>query len=422
MPQYTFEALDPGGKQITGTIDATSRRDAYHEIESRQLSPIQVVEARGEINIGGGKAASTPAQGAALDPSLESAPRLNRPRLIFFTSELADLLEAGLQVQQALNVMAENQQDPLIRRTGARLRHHLRDGQTLSASFRQTSPSFDDLYISLIAAGEASGTLPGVLHRMAHSMTQIYDLQRRFIQALVYPAFMIAACVLLMAVFVLVLVPQLTGLLAKSGQQLPAITRLLLEFSDFCTTYFWTMLIGAAAIFALFRLLIATNAGRLWWDRAKMSIPLIGPIIETRFYAGFTQALGNLVSNGVPLLSSLKLLVRGTPNRFFRERLMSVIEAVASGDPLSASLRRAGNFQSLMTDIIAIGEQTGNLAKSLLKAASRYDKELDTRIKRLTALISPVIIVFLALVVTVIAYCIVTSIFSAVSGIRSRAG
>jgi general secretion pathway protein F/type IV pilus assembly protein PilC len=422
MPQYTFEALDPGGKQITGTVDAASRREAYHEIECRQLSPIQVVETRGEIKAGTGKTVSSSSQGTALDPALEQAPRLNRARLIFFTSELADLLEAGLQVQQALNVMAENQQDPVIRRTGTRLRHHLREGQTLAASFRQTSPSFDDLYTSLIAAGEASGTLPGVLHRMAHSMTQIHDLQRRFIQALVYPAFMIAACVLLMAVFVLVLVPQLTGLLAKSGQQLPAVTLLLLQFSAFCTKYFWMMLLGGTAIFALFRLLIATTPGRLWWDRAKMKIPLIGPIIETRFYAGFTQSLGNLVSNGVPLLSSLKLLVRGTPNRFFRERLASVIEAVASGDPLSASLRRAGNFQPLMTDIIAIGEQTGNLAKSLLKAANRYDKELDTRIKRLTALISPVIIVFLALVVTVIAYCIVTSIFSAVSGIRSRAG
>ena len=318
--------------------------------------------------------------------------------------------------------MADRQQDPVIRRTGARLRHYLRDGQTLSACFRQTSPSFDDLYTSLIAAGEASGTLPGVLHRMALSMTQIYDLQRRFIQAMVYPAFMVGACALLMGVFIVILVPQLTGLLAKTGQQLPAITLRLLDVSNFCTTHFWSMLIAAVGIFILFRALIATVPGRLWWDRAKMKIPLIGPIIETRFYAGFTQALGNLVVNGVPLLISLKLLIRGTPNRFFRERLNQVIDAVAAGDPLSLSLRRAGHFQSLMTDIIAVGEQTGHLAKSLNKAATRYDKELDSRIKRLTALISPAIIIFLAIVVTIIAYCIITSIFSAVSGIRSQTG
>jgi type II secretory pathway component PulF len=421
MPEFTYQALTSNGDQITGTLDAPSRREAFRQIELRQLSPIHVAE-RLATEAKVGKNGKTPNAAAAAADSSEPAPRLKTARLIFFTSELADLLEAGLPVQQALNVMAERQQDPVIRRTGARLRHHLRDGQTLAASFRQTSPSFDDLYTSLIAAGEASGTLSGVLHRMAQSMTQLHDLQRRFIQALVYPAFMIAACIGLMAVFILVLVPQLTSLLAKNGQQLPAITRLLLDFSAFSSAHWWHVLLGAGAAFALLRLLIATKPGRLWWDRAKMKIPLIGPIIETRFYAGFTQALGNLITNGVPLLSALKLLVRGTANRFFQARLADVIEAVAAGEPLAGSLRRAGNFQPLMTDIIAVGEQTGHLAKSLEKAAVRYDKELDMRIKRLTALISPVIIVFLAAVVTVVAYCIVTSIFSAVSGIRSQTG
>jgi general secretion pathway protein F/type IV pilus assembly protein PilC len=417
MPHYSFQALAPDGEQIDGTLDAPTRRDAYRQIESRQLAPIHVAEKSSSTSPSTSKSSShAPAAYDASEPPI----RLSRSRVIFFTTELADLLEAGLPVQQALNVMAEKQQDPVIRRTGARLRHYLRDGQTLSACFRQTSPAFDDLYTSLIAAGEASGTLPGVLHRMAQSMTQIHELQRRFMQALIYPAFMIVACIALMAVFILVLVPQLTGLLAKTGQQLPAVTRLLLEFSGFCTAHFGTMLLGGAAIITLFRVLIATKPGRVWWDRAKMSIPLVGPIVETRFYAGFTQALGNLVTNGVPLLSALKLLVRGTSNRFFRRRLEQVIEAVAGGDSLSTSLRRAGNFQSLMTDIIAVGEQTGHLAKSLNKAATRYDKELDARIKRLTALISPAIIIFLAAVVTVIAYCIVTSIFSAVSGIRSQ--
>jgi type II secretory pathway component PulF len=409
MPRFTFQALDSAGAQISGTLDALTRRDAYRQIESRHLSPVHVAE-------------NAEAKSAAADPSADPALRLKRAKLIFFTSELADLLDAGLPVQQALNVMAEKQDDPLIRRTAARVRHHLSDGQTLAASFQQTSKSFDDLYTSLVSAGEASGTLPGVLHRLAQSMTQLHELQARFVQAMIYPAFMVAACVLLMAVFTLILVPQLTGLLAKTGQQLPGVTRLLLDFSHFCTVNFWPMVLGATGAFILFRVIIATPPGRVWWDRAKMKIPLIGPIVEARFYAGFTAALGNLVTNGVPLLSALKLLIRGTANRFFRQRLGQVSEAVSSGDALSTALRRAGQFQSLMTDIIAVGEQTGHLAKSLQKAAARYDKELDKRIKRLTALISPAIIIFLAVVVTIIAYCIVTSIFSAVSGIRSQTG
>ena len=175
MPHFTFQALSPRGEQISGTLDAPTRRDAYRQIESRKLVTIQVAENE-----------ATATSEVAHDGD-EPAIRLKRARLIFFTSELADLLDAGLPVQQALNVMAEKQQDPVIRRTGVRVRHYLRDGQTLSASFRQASASFDDLYTSLIAAGEASGTLASVLHRMAESMTQLHDLQRRFVQAMVTP-------------------------------------------------------------------------------------------------------------------------------------------------------------------------------------------------------------------------------------------
>jgi hypothetical protein len=224
MPQYTFEALDPGGKQITGTVDASNRREAYHEIECRQLSPIHVVEKRVDPKSSAGKEGSTPAQAAASDTTLRRfrvsiAPGSSSSRANLPTSSRRAPGATGAQRHGGESAGSSDPPHWCARSTPSS-----RGGNSrlpLSVRRRQV---FDDLYISLISAGEASGTLPGVLHRMAHSMTQIHDLQRRFIQALVYPAFMIVACVLLMAVFVLVLVPQLTGLLAKSGQQLPAIT------------------------------------------------------------------------------------------------------------------------------------------------------------------------------------------------------
>ncbi len=409
MPQFTYQALAPDGRTVQGGLEAATRREAYRELQARRLSPIEVQET------------SVTSQAAAVAAAAR-APRLSRAKLIFFTSELADLLESGLPVQQALTVMAEKQQDPAIRQASARTRLHLQDGETLATSFRQASPSFDDLYTSLVAAGEASGSLAGVLQRMASSMAQLHDLQKRFTQAMVYPAFMIGACAVLMAVFALVLVPQLTGLLEKTGQSLPAVARGLLGFSRFVTDHFLTMLISGAVGAGLFRALLATTAGRLWWDRFKLRIPLIGPIVDTRFHATFTQALGNLVTNGVPLLSALRLLVRGTANQFFRVRLNQVIESVGAGETLSLSLRRAGGFQPLLSDIVAVGEQTGQLSRSLHKASARYDRELDARIRRLTSLVSPVIIIFLAIVVTIVAYCIVASIFSAISGIRAKSG
>ena len=408
MAQFTYQALSADGRPVQGALEAATRGEAFRELQARRLSPLEVKEA--------GAAATAP------DPSAAKPPKLSRAKLIFFTSELADLLESGLPVQQALTVMAEKQQAPAIRAASGRTKIYLQDGETLSASFRQASPSFDDLFTSLVAAGEASGSLAGVLQRMAGSMAQLHDLQKRFTQAMVYPAFMIAACAVLMAVFALVLVPQLTGLLAKTGQSLPAVARGLLGFSAFVTKHFVTMLVSGAVAAGLFRALLATTSGRLWWDRFKLRIPMFGAIVDTRFHATFTQALGNLVTNGVPLLSALRLLVRGTANRFFRARLSQVIDFVGSGETLSSSLRRAGGFQPLLSDIVAVGEQTGQLARSLQKASGRYDRELDARIRRLTSLVSPVIIIFLAIVVTIVAYCIVASIFSAISGIRAKSG
>ena len=235
---------------------------------------------------------------------------------------------------------------------------------------------------------------------------------------MVFPAFMRVACIGVIIVFMTVLVPQLTELLSSTNQELPAATRFLISMSEGFAIYWWKILIGVVVSAILFRVTLATRGGRLWWDRVKLRIPLFGPVIATRFYAGFSQALGNLVLNGVPLLAALKLMVQASGNQYLKEKLRRVVSMVGSGDSFSGSLRHAGGFPPLFVDVVAIGEQTGNIGRSLEKAAGRYDKELDNRISRLTSLITPVIIIFMAGIVTLVAYSIVTAIFKSVSGIR----
>jgi general secretion pathway protein F/type IV pilus assembly protein PilC len=208
--------------------------------------------------------------------------------------------------------------------------------------------------------------------------------------------------------------------LASAKQNLPLPTRILVDTTEILSQWWWVfaamLLVGAI----LFRAVLLRPAGRLWWDRFKLRVPLIGPILETRFSAGFAQALGTLVLNGVPLLPGLRLTTRATPNVFYRNGLQKVCEMVGGGDSLAGAMKRVGGFAPLLVDLLAVGEQTGTLGKSLEKAAGRFDKELDGKIKRLTALISPVIIIFMAVIVTAVAYSIVAAIFQSVSGIRSR--
>jgi general secretion pathway protein F/type IV pilus assembly protein PilC len=168
----------------------------------------------------------------------------------------------------------------------------------------------------------------------------------------------------------------------------------------------------------LFRAYISTPKGLMWWHDTKLRLPLFGPVMATRFYAQFAHSLGNLISNGVPLLNSIRLVSKISANVFIQSLLAKVTNLVSEGATLSSSLRKVSHFPLLLIDMIAVGEQTGNLGKSLEKCAVRYDKELDKKIKRMTALISPVIMIFMAVIVGVVAYSIVSAIFQSVNGIR----
>jgi general secretion pathway protein F/type IV pilus assembly protein PilC len=300
--------------------------------------------------------------------------------------------------------MQERQEADVMRRVATTMRNELREGSTVAKALRKASPSFDELYCNLAAAGEVSGSLPSILRRLATNLNVMAELQAKVTSAMIYPAFLIGACVVLMVVFMTFMVPQIMDLMGKNGQQLPAATQLLL--------------IAITAVFLTFRGYISSPKGRLWWDETRLKLPLFGPIMSMRFYAQFAHSLGNLISNGVPLLNSIRLVSKISANVFIQNLLAKVTAQVSEGAPLSTALRKVGSFPLLLADMIAVGEQTGQLGKSMEKCAARYDKELDKRIKRMTAMITPVILIIMAVMVGTVAYSIVAAIAQSVTGIR----
>lgn len=411
MPLFDYSALSANGQTVTGNLQAQSRADVFRKLESQALTPVKVTEQASAKT-----AASTAAKAAA---SMEPV-KLKRSQLILFTEELADLLDGGLQIEQALRVMQERQEAVAIRRVSGILREQLREGSTVAKALKKASPSFDDLYCNLVAAGEVSGSLSNILRRLAGNLTVMSELQSKVTSAMIYPAFLIGACTVLMIVFMTFMVPQITDLLAKSGQKLPAATQFLIRFNTFFGQWWWLILTIVVIVSLLFKGYISTPRGLLWWHQTKLRLPLFGPVIATRFYAQFAHSLGNLVTNGVPLLNSIRLVSRISANVFIQSVLTKVSSLVAEGSALSSGLRKTNEFPMMLVDMVAVGEQTGQIGKSLEKCAVRYDKELDKRIKRMTALISPVILIFMAVVVGIVAYSIVTAIFQSVSGIRGR--
>lgn len=409
MPDFAYRATEPGGGVSTGVISATTRAEAYHILRNKGLQPVSVGES--------GSAAASPKNGKASEVGLA---RLSSAQLLYFTEELAELLEAGLQLEGALKVIEQRQEKSEVKTVAAKLRQRVRDGVSFSQALRECGKTFDALYCNLVAAGEAGGALPQILKRQCAYLELIEDLRKRVINSLMYPSIVFSSALVLMFIFLTFLVPQLSVLLGKTGQKLPLITQILIAVSGFCGRWWWAIIavIGATAL--LIRAAVQTPAGRAWWHRAMLDIPVVGPVLRAKFYAEMLQTLSTLVSNGVTLLHGINLMLAATANVYLQGLLRKVADQVGEGTSLASALRRVGFFPPVLMDILGVGEQTGDIASALERAARRYDRELTSRIGHLTTLIQPAIILLVALFVGVVAYSMIAGILTSVSSLRAR--
>ena len=408
MPDFKYKATAVDGVISTGVIASKTRSEAYRTLRSRGLNPISVGESTGKVV----------ADQAAQDPS--QLVKLSTSQLLFFTEELAELLEAGLKLESALKVIEQRQEKSGIQPIAARLRQRVRDGFNFSAALQECNKTFDSLYCNLVAAGEASGALPQILKRQCAYLTLIEDLRRHVISSLLYPAIVFTSAIVLMFVFLTFLVPQLSVLLGKTGQKLPLITQLLISVSQFFAAWWWAVIALIGLVVLLVRAAVQTPAGRAWWHRSMLDLPVVGPVLRAKFYAEMLQTLSTLVSNGVALLQGLQLMINATSNVFLHDLLVKVSSMVGEGTSLANALRRVGFFPPVMMDILSVGEQTGDIGGALDRAARRFDRDLTTRIGHLTTLVQPAIILLVALFVGIVAYSMIAGILTSVSSLKAR--
>lgn len=407
MNTFIYRALDKAGKTRSGELMAVSKTEAYRQLDKEQLQPLSLT------------LKTTGSQDAADNKIVPlGSIKLKHSQIITFTEELSDLLEAGLQLEPALRIMEQRDELSSLKHLTIALRQQLREGVSFSKALRNTSKSFDDLYCNLAQAGEISGALPQILRREHAHLSAMQELQGRVAQSLIYPGFIFIAGVGLLFVFMTFLVPQLTSLFQKTDKKLPFTTHLLISSSDFLSHYWWAV-IGVVFLLSFsFWQAIRKPAGKKWWDETRLKIPVVGTVLQSKFYTQFSQTLATMVSNGIPLLNGLRLMKDATPNIYLNNLLSRIIEMVGEGGSLSRAMRKVGNFPPMMIDMIVVGEQTGDLGAALNKVGIRYDKELKKNTERIAAIIPPVIIIVLALVVGTVAVSMITGIFEAVSGIR----
>jgi type II secretory pathway component PulF len=402
MPSFAYTAIASGGKRVQGTLDATSRQAALQQLDGQKLQPISL-KASDAATAAGAKGGSV---------------KLGHAQVILFSEDVSDLLDAGLQLESALKVIEERPGSTNLQIVAARTRKLVREGTPFASALRQASPSFGELYCSMVTAGEASGVMGQMMRRQIEYLRVMQELRSQMQQALIYPAFICGAGGVVVVLFMTMLLPQLESLFKQTGKELPTLTVWFISSARFVTAW-WPLLLAAVAglVFA-WRYWIRTPRGRAWWDEKQLGLPVAGQLLKGRFYAQFAHTLGSLVSNGIPLLQAMRLTGQATMNVYFRAKMDRMADVVGDGGSLSRAMKLAGVFPQLFTDMVGVGEKTGDLARALERAAQRYDKEMQTGLTRMMSLIQPTVILVIALGVGLVAYSVVDTIMGAVSSIK----
>jgi type II secretory pathway component PulF len=424
MPVFAYKALNSKGSVTSGELDAADRPEALRMLDRKGLQPVNLRETAGIVTASGKGAKPKSDEAAAASTKPDEAPipegpiKLKRQEVVLFTEELSDMLGAGLQLEPALKSMENRQELGNLKAVSYKIRQIVRDGVNFSVALKKVSPSFGPLYCSLAAAGEASGALDTILKRQAHYLKTLAELQSRLVLAMIYPAFLVLAGIGVSIVFVTTLIPQLTQLIESTpGGKIPLGAAILIGASEFVSKWWLVMLLLLVAAFIFFKAWKDNEANKPAWDRIKLRLPLLGPVITSRFYVQFLETMANLVGNGLPLLRALELSRDATQNRSLRAGLDKVIEQVGDGRSFSKALIRTGAFPPLLIDMISVGEQTGKIDQSLRRSAERYDKELDKDLQRIMALIMPTVLIIMAGLIGTMAYLMITAIFQTISNL-----
>ena len=384
LSTFHFRAVTADGKSRAGTLSAETERLAAQELRRQGLLPVYVgarpPQRRGEWKL----------------PRLKFGRRRD---VLFFTQEIATLLTAGIPLDRALSITSELTERAEFRASVNDVLRALRGGRSFGDALAARPDYFSDIYVNMVRAGEASGSLAPIFERLSEYERTRDELRGYIISAMVYPALLSVVGMGSITLLLYFVVPRFASVFAESHMKIPLPTQILLQTSEIVKAYgLWVLLALAAAVSAL-RFHIGTTAGRLWWDGFKLRIPMFGDVIRKAQSAQFARAMGTLISNGVPLVQTLTISRAIMTNRRMSDALEIVAQGIKRGEGVSTPLMRTGQFPPLLSHLIAVGEETGRMDAMFLRAAEIYDADTRAAIKRFTSLFEPLIILFMGVVI-----------------------
>ncbi|WP_354623753.1 type II secretion system F family protein [Psychromonas sp. MME2] len=406
MAIYKYTGRDSQGNNVKGEIESTSKESAADMIMQKGILPNALKEVA--------------AKGDGLDFSKIFVSQVKLADLIIFTRQIYSLTKAGIPILRALNGLADSSHSKLLSAALHDILQRMRNGYSLSASMNAHPRVFSQLYISLVQVGENTGQLDRIFLQLSEYIEQEAETIRRVKSAMRYPSFVLIALSVAMVILNIYVIPVFANMFAKFNAELPWTTQVLLATSAFFVNYWYYLLFGLIAIFIALKIWLGSDKGGYLWDKWKLRIPVVGSVIERSLLARFSRSFAMMLSAGVPLNNALYLIAFAVDNEYLKAKILTMRGRIESGETLLNTANAAGLFTPLVLQMMAVGEETGQVDELLNEAADFYEREVDYELKNMTAKIEPILICIVAGMVLILALGIFTPMWDMMGAMKGR--
>lgn len=402
MAAYSYKALDSKGKMVKGVIEGDSERQVRVQLRGRQLKPVEVASSNEKVQ----------GKNTKQSTSVRSffKPRISHADLALITRQLATLIQSSMPLDEALTATAQQARKPRIKSLMLQVRARVLEGHSLAYALGDFPQIFNEMYCSMVKAGEHAGFLGMVLERLAEYAENSQYTQQKLKGAMIYPIVLMVLAVAVIAVLMIFVVPDLVGVFSHSRMELPALTKMVIATSDFFSEKWWTVVLGLVFIVLASRQFLKDPVRRKLWHRLLIKIPYISGFVVAVDTSRFASTLSILTSSGVPLLDGLRIAGQVLSNLHLRDASKAVAITVQEGASLNKAMSQVELFPPMMVHMVASGEASGELEAMLARAAQNQERELEMTLGNLMAIFEPLMIVVMAGVVCTIVFAILMPI------------
>lgn len=430
MPKYSYVALDARGQESKGVIEVASQNEAIGRVKEMGLFPTKIIEAEKVKEKAGGKkgkaAPGSKKKKGAMDLEIKIpflSGRVKPKVLTAFTRQLATLVDAGLPLLRGLRVLEKQERNRTLKQILGELGLSIEGGSTFSEALAQHPKIFNRLFVNMVKAGELGGVLEVVLKRLAEFSEKAQKIKGKVKAAMFYPTAVLIVAMGILTLLMVFVIPRFRDVFNGMDMKMPAFTMLVLDISETIKDHFVYTAAGIAVFVVIFLVIInKTKLGRRIWDKFKLKMPILGPVISKIAIGRFTRTLGTLVSSGVPILQALTIVRETAGNVIVANAITGVHESVKEGETITAPLEASGVFPPMVVSMVDVGEQTGALPEMLLRIADNYDEEVDNAVAAMTSLLEPIMIVFLAVIVGSIVIAMFLPLITMIGNLSNDSG